>query len=227
MAVYLSLFHGRKTVTETLDDWGSEGPILGPFNYVHTTYGEEVKVGNDAKGRDGVLSHHNGLLYYDGMYYGDWSVFCPETLTPEMQARIQQFDADKTKLPDLADTDEFVCQKCGKYDDIDNSIKFGEKLYCQECGTALKPDADVLAGLHLDDVSYVAVLDPNTQITTEEAIAAHLFESIRNEDESDVSEDTASQLGRDILKMVLRVFRPDLISQEQDQSEELEFDDAS
>jgi len=28
MPVYLELFHGRKSVDEELNDWGSQGPIL-------------------------------------------------------------------------------------------------------------------------------------------------------------------------------------------------------
>ncbi len=33
------LFHGRKHPDERLDDRGFDGPVLGPLNGVHLTYG--------------------------------------------------------------------------------------------------------------------------------------------------------------------------------------------
>jgi len=41
--LYVHLFHGRKTPDEKLDDWGSEGPMIGPLDYVHVTYMGDVK----------------------------------------------------------------------------------------------------------------------------------------------------------------------------------------
>jgi hypothetical protein len=35
--VYIELFHGRNNVDEHLEGWGLEGPVLGPFRYVHVT----------------------------------------------------------------------------------------------------------------------------------------------------------------------------------------------
>jgi hypothetical protein len=43
--VYLHLFHGRKDPDEQMDDWGLEGPVIGPLNYVHVTYMATVRVG--------------------------------------------------------------------------------------------------------------------------------------------------------------------------------------
>lgn len=103
MPVYLELFHGRTTLTEQLDDWGTEGPILGPLKFVHTTYASDIKIETCA-GRDGVL-HVVGeetpdLLYYQGTYYGDWSVFGEEVLqnNSSLLSRVQQFDAAKAEL---------------------------------------------------------------------------------------------------------------------------------
>lgn len=42
--LYLGLFHGRKAPNEELDDWGFGGPVIGPLEYVHTTYSNEVKI---------------------------------------------------------------------------------------------------------------------------------------------------------------------------------------
>jgi hypothetical protein len=49
MSVYLHLFHGRKTPDENLDDWGSDGPVIGPLRYVHITYMATVRLGIQRK----------------------------------------------------------------------------------------------------------------------------------------------------------------------------------
>jgi hypothetical protein len=94
------LFHGRATVTEQLEDWGSEGPILGPLKFVHTTYASDIKV-ELADGSDGVLrlagEEVPDLLYYDQVFYGDWSVFGEDVLqaNPALLSRVQQFEPAK------------------------------------------------------------------------------------------------------------------------------------
>ena len=69
---YLRLFHGRSDPQQSLDDWGDDGPIFGPYDFVHTTYADRIKLGNED---DHLLRIVEGLVYYGGMYYGDWSVF--------------------------------------------------------------------------------------------------------------------------------------------------------
>jgi len=106
MPVYLELFHGRKTVTEQLDDWGTEGPILGPLKFVHTTYASDIKL-ETADGSDGVLrlvgEETPDLLYYGHVHYGDWSVFGEEVFKNNLAllSRVQQFDPTKaTPMPE-------------------------------------------------------------------------------------------------------------------------------
>ena len=72
--LYLKLFHGRANLSEEMDGWGSDGPIFGPLAYVHTTYGDTVHIGDDV-GDLGDLFLVEECLYYDGIYYGDWSAF--------------------------------------------------------------------------------------------------------------------------------------------------------
>lgn len=73
--LYLGLFHGRKSSDEELDGWGENGPVIGPLQYVHTTYVSHIRfcpVGEpdaiDLKIREDMVEFH-------GMYYGDWTVF--------------------------------------------------------------------------------------------------------------------------------------------------------
>lgn len=104
MPVYLELFHGRSSIGEELGDWGSEGPILGPLTYVHITYATDLKL-ETVDGLEGDLrlagEGELDLLYYDGVCYGDWSVFGPEKLQRAMAARVQQFQAAKAVPPDI------------------------------------------------------------------------------------------------------------------------------
>ncbi len=74
MSVYLRLFHGRVTPDEQLNDWGTDGPVFGPYDYVSTTYGCEIRMGNNVE-NPCELSIIDGLVFYDGIYYGDWTVF--------------------------------------------------------------------------------------------------------------------------------------------------------
>lgn len=73
--VYLGLFHGRKTPDEQLDGWGENGPVIGPLAYVHTTYLTHIRfcpVGEDDPTDLNIIED---MVEFDGMYYGDWTVF--------------------------------------------------------------------------------------------------------------------------------------------------------
>lgn len=69
--VYIHLFHGRNNVDEAMDDWGFDGPVLGPLPYVHVTYMSDIKIGDDFE----PLQIKGDCVEYDGKYYGDWSMF--------------------------------------------------------------------------------------------------------------------------------------------------------
>jgi hypothetical protein len=57
-------------------------------------------------------------------------------------------------------------------------------------------------------MSYNSKLDADEQITTEEDIAARLFEVVPG-----MSEEDCAEAGRDILLMVLKKYRPDLLTE--------------
>ena len=77
MSVYIELFHGRRDPDQDMDDWGDRGPILGPFRWVHTTYAGTIHLGNQDVPGDAIgdLRVDGDMVYYDGAWYGDWSVF--------------------------------------------------------------------------------------------------------------------------------------------------------
>ena len=93
--VYLELFHGRHDPKEDMEDWGFDGPVLGPFNFIHIIYGCIIKLSTDAVDTP-LIDLVDGMFYYDGAYYGDWAVFSG---TPPAE-RLQQFDPKLARLPE-------------------------------------------------------------------------------------------------------------------------------
>ena len=95
--LYIRLFHGRTNPDQDMDDWGFDGPVLGPYQFVHTTYTYHVKLGR-SDGNCDELHIHEDMLYYDGCYYGDWSVFGEETLN-DSEYKTSKFEQSKADLP--------------------------------------------------------------------------------------------------------------------------------
>lgn len=96
--VYLELFHGRADPAQDMADWGDVGPVFGPFEGVHTTYAEDIKL-VIAGDNCGTLKVVDDLVYYAGMYYGDWAVMGADQLTPALLARLQAFDQTQAVPP--------------------------------------------------------------------------------------------------------------------------------
>ena len=143
--VYLCLFHGRKTRDEEMVGWGDKGPILGPFDFVHTTYGSLIHLGKPQTGEDlGDLTIVDGLVYYDGMYYGDWSIFGQEVFE-KFQTTAEPFDEVKATPVPRTNIEHYIanggcsCPYCGsdKIEGSDISTNVGnmyQDIYCQNCG---------------------------------------------------------------------------------------------
>lgn len=96
--LYIRLFHGRTDPKQNMDDWGSDGPVFGPYQFVHTTYAYHIKLGRKDDNCDELFIYED-MLYYDGVYYGDWSVFGDEVFK-ESHFQIADFQQEKAKLPD-------------------------------------------------------------------------------------------------------------------------------
>lgn len=98
--VALGLFHGRRSPEEQLNDWGETGPVF-QVTYVHVTYGCSPQLGLDGPDGEGEIPYVSDLLHYNGMYYGDWSVFPVDLLStdPSLAARLTHFEQDKAAVP--------------------------------------------------------------------------------------------------------------------------------
>jgi len=94
--LYLYLFHGRLDPEEDMNDWGTTGPTFRTGRYAHTTYASDVKLDNPF-GRFQRLLIHRDLIYYGGVYYGDWSV----TADIPIGYKIDEFDPAKAELPPI------------------------------------------------------------------------------------------------------------------------------
>lgn len=70
--LYVLLFHGRNSPQETLDDWGFDGPIIGPVG-ISWTYGCIKLHDQEWQGLE-FLPMHNDLVLWEGKYYGDFEI---------------------------------------------------------------------------------------------------------------------------------------------------------
>lgn len=71
--LYIRLFHGRDDPEEVLDDWGFDGPLIGPVG-ITWTYGT-VKLHPPSWDDMEFLPTKNGLVAYQGKFYGDFEIF--------------------------------------------------------------------------------------------------------------------------------------------------------
>lgn len=68
IVLYNGFFYPEQA--QEIDDWGFEGPGLGPFDMVQITYGQHIKcyTGN---GEILDLMLENDFIVYKGKFYGD------------------------------------------------------------------------------------------------------------------------------------------------------------
>lgn len=83
--LYLKLLHGRSPIDLELDDWGDDGPWVGPLNWFHCTYMATLGIGfvggEEFESSSGPISElpspmfiSEEMIYYEGIYYGDWEL---------------------------------------------------------------------------------------------------------------------------------------------------------
>lgn len=86
----MKLFHGRNTATEVLDDWGFDGPVLGPLESVQLTFGSIALYAEDRV----ELARVDDLIFYDGKFYGDAQVCLASEHPPTEQVDAQKTECD-------------------------------------------------------------------------------------------------------------------------------------
>lgn len=86
--LYLGLLHGRDHPQQQMNDWGFNGPMIGPLQWFHTTYACTIRIAFESAsdgdryfgeaGTDHELELSDDLLVFEGKYYGDWTVYFVE-----------------------------------------------------------------------------------------------------------------------------------------------------
>jgi len=93
---YISLWHGRNTPNEELDDWGFDGPVFGPYQAVQVTYARRIKLlrGDDVYHELPIVED---MAVYDDKYYGDWNIIpSADVLNDEhLKGRVVAFEEGK------------------------------------------------------------------------------------------------------------------------------------
>jgi hypothetical protein len=96
--LYIRLFHGRTDPNQDMDDWGTDGPIFGPYLSVHTTYACRIKMIKADSSFHELLVYPEDTIFYDGVYYGDWSIFDTDILD-NGRYQVSRFAQSKANLP--------------------------------------------------------------------------------------------------------------------------------
>ena len=93
------LYHGRKSPDEEMSDWGIQGPVFLDFDYLHMAYFCLPNVGEPVE----FLTTSGDLIYYEGVFYGDFCVFIYDDEdskeVADYSGRIQKYDVSKANLP--------------------------------------------------------------------------------------------------------------------------------
>jgi hypothetical protein len=94
--VYLELFNGRRSIDEQMRAFGTPGPVLGPFPFMQTAYGDRLKFD-----RSVIIELVDGLIYYGGTFYGGWSVIDEDTVcrSEDLQQRLETFEPTQAIHP--------------------------------------------------------------------------------------------------------------------------------
>jgi hypothetical protein len=83
--VYLRLLHGRDTVEEDVEQFGYEGPIIGPVN-LSWCYGSIRLFRPGWGGGFQFLPEVDDMVAYEGKYYGDFDI-----ITADDEAFVKAF----------------------------------------------------------------------------------------------------------------------------------------
>jgi hypothetical protein len=112
--VYIELFHGRTPKDKELDDWGSNGPLFGPYTCIQQTYMATIRM-IKANGDEDMLWVVDDLVYYNGVYYGDFTIYSEAYIAtqsrkpvPFEERKADRKPEDKAVSPELNQPTEYI-----------------------------------------------------------------------------------------------------------------------
>lgn len=119
--IIVQLFHGRNHPDDEPHDWGFEGPVLGPYEWFHMTYGDTIHLGEDMAIKLPALPNeidfppfdNNGLVNIFGSLYGDMSIISLDSSNEYLKEKLTKtkeiLSTPLEKIPSLVnDPDEWV-----------------------------------------------------------------------------------------------------------------------
>ena len=130
---------------------------------MHSTCAQEIQLGN---ADDHVLRIVDGLVYYGGRYYGDWSVF-GETSHPLVQDPLTPFDPQQAIPPnhtpccDCELPGYFQCGVPGILAHMENG-RIVPGFHVERCDACRRFDSDTDAEAKLRELGLFAVDDPRS-----------------------------------------------------------------
>lgn len=71
--LYLHLYHGRTSPDQELNDWGEDGPYVGPISFVTWTYGY-LKLQTDIDTHFLHEKQEDDMVHHNGKWYGDFEL---------------------------------------------------------------------------------------------------------------------------------------------------------
>lgn len=172
--LYLHLFHGRKDLGQDMDEWGEDGPVLAVYGFIDT-YRQHPRVIDTPNPDDDAwheIIERDGCLYYDGMWYGDYSVFSG-TVDKHLRERAVLFDPSKAALPIIDPPlpreafDKALAEAAAVCNDHDAS---GVPASNEDLESMVNDLADVIERVLIDgDYRYDGLLDDVTYEITKES----------------------------------------------------------
>lgn len=139
-ALCLYLYHGRTDMSEDLEDWGTEGPVLGPLDWAVITYMGSIRVG--VNGEDVWLEVREDFVYYDGVYYGYFSIEGYGPMRQYQKDRMIQIDESLT-TPPPTETPAVIIVETG----VETSEEMWHRVgkcppWCRLCLAMIKEDLE-------------------------------------------------------------------------------------
>lgn len=112
--LYIHLFHGRVHPGERLEDWGFEGPLVGPIDYFQVTYKgvQRYEYERSDLGAKNALAFNatpinetkdvefvDDMFKFEGFYFGDFSI----ATYSDQEAKVHNTEWFKKKLQLLSE----------------------------------------------------------------------------------------------------------------------------